>query len=608
MTTKKNGVAPDATTIATVAESEVFVWIDPRRIDPSPFQHRSVFDAAEMDELKADIGKHGIHTPLIIRSHPQDLDKFELATGERRLRCAIDLGLPLVPAHIRPLTDRQVQELQWGENFRRVNPNPLDEAKGLNHLLAYHKKVDGLARYINKPRVYVLTRLQLLSLIDEIQEMTHAGVFNLRDSLEIACLEPKLQRTFFDEKCKGWKEKKGFRIHDLSWVLRSYRCDLTSAIFDGKDKDLDPEAGACTRCPFNSASYQSLFPEMAKRATCNRPECYAKKTEAHLRRTIRELNARHPLAAIVISGSLESTWERALAEIPESFAWPRYDMLDVCTVWPPKEPEHDEFEDEEMEGGFDDEGYAAAMEEYRADLREFQESLQQGRIHRVLYINGHHSEMKYIDPERPRSHQHADGPKAIPVSAAAVKTAIKAGTATLQLLQGEITRLRDREERSVELDQEKIQKEVHTQFNQRLTDPAAPATLTPGDQLGIRLLIYQSLDYQGREKLHELVSYEEESGDGRRMPLTDWLDALTEVQVALMTRIAIYHKTEALLPGKPTAMALLRISTDIGVDFPAIRAAQDKVAADRQQRMTDRITGLEAKIANLKEKVVEPVS
>ncbi len=315
MTTKKNGVAPGATTIATEAESDVFVWIDPRRVDPSPFQHRTVFDPVEMEELKADIDKHGIHTPLIVRRHPGDDDKFELATGERRLRCAIDLGLARVPAHIRPLTDRQVQELQWGENFRRVNPNPLDEAKGLKHLLAYHKTPDGLARYINKPRAYVLTRLQLLSLIDEVQEMTHAGVFNLKDSLEIACLEPKLQQTFFEEKCKGWKEKKGFRIDDLTWVLRSYRCDLTSAIFDGKDKDLVPEAGACTRCPFNSASYQSLFPEMARRATCNRQECYGKKTAAHLRRTIYELNARHPLAAIVISGSLESTWEKALAEI-----------------------------------------------------------------------------------------------------------------------------------------------------------------------------------------------------------------------------------------------------------------------------------------------------
>jgi len=595
MTTKKNGVAPDATTIATVAESEVFVWIDPRRIDPSPFQHRSVFDAAEMEELKADIDKHGIHTPLIVRSHPQDLDKFELATGERRLRCAIDLGLPHVPAHIRPLTDRQVQEMQWGENFRRVNPNPLDEAKGLNHLLAYHKTVDGLARYINKPRAYVLTRLQLLNLIDEIQELTHAGVFNLRDSLEIACLEPKLQRTFFDEKCKGWKEKKGFRIGDLTWILRPYRCDLTSAIFDGKDKDLVPEAGACTRCSFNSASYQSLFPEAASRATCNRQECYAKKTEAHLRKRILEVIALDPPAAIVISGTLESTWERALAEIPESFAWPRYDMLDVCNVWPPKEPEHDEFEDEEMEGGFDVEGYAAALEEYRADLREFQESLQQGRIHRVLYINGHHSEMKYIDPERPRSHGNTGSPTPIPVSAAAVKTALKAGTATPQLLEGEITRLRDREERSGELDQEKIQKEIHAQFNQRLTDPTAPATLTPGDQLGIRLLIYQSLDYQGREKLHELTPYEEESEDGKRMPLTDWLDALTEAQVALMTRIAIHHKSEALLPGKPTAMALVRMATDIGVEVPAIRAAQDKVSAGRQTRIKDRIIGLEAK-------------
>ncbi len=144
-----------------------------------------------------------------------------------------------------------------------------------------------------------------------------------------------------------------------------------------------------------------------------------------------------------------------------------------------------------------------------------EESRQQGRIRRVLYINGHYHEIKYIDPEKPRNHHDAGSPTPIPASAAAVKMALKAGTATPQLLQGEIARLRDRESRTCELDQEKIQKEIHTQFSGRLTDPTSPAALTPGDQLGIRLLIYQSLDYSGRDELHKQVPYEE-GGRGRK--------------------------------------------------------------------------------------------
>ncbi len=75
-----------------------------------------------------------------------------------------------------------------------------------------------------------------------------------------------------------------------------------------------------------------------------------------------------------------------------------------------------------------------------------------------------------------------------------------------------------------------------------------------------------------------------------------------------MTRIVIHHKGEALLPGKPTAIALTRIATDIGVDVDAIRAVQDKVAAGRQTRMTERIASIEVKIANLKDKALEPAA
>jgi hypothetical protein len=72
MTTKRNGVASGANTPTTNVEADVFELIDPRLIDASPFQHRTVFDAAELDELRADIEKHGIHLPLIVRRHPND--------------------------------------------------------------------------------------------------------------------------------------------------------------------------------------------------------------------------------------------------------------------------------------------------------------------------------------------------------------------------------------------------------------------------------------------------------------------------------------------------------------------------------------------------------
>jgi len=81
-----------------------------------------------------------------------------------------------------------------------------------------------------------------------------------------------------------------------------------------------------------------------------------------------------------------------------------------------------------------------------------------------------------------------------------------------------------------------------------------------------------------------------------------------EAQVALMARIAVHQRTEALPPGKPTAIVLFRLRADIGVDVPAIGAAQDKLAAERQGRMNERIAALEDKITTMIEKVAEAAS
>lgn len=584
--------------ISDVCQEGHFERIDPRRIHISPFQHRTIFDAVEMEELRKDIAKNGVHTALIVRKHPGIEGEFELATGERRLRIARELTLPDVPVFIRELTDRQVKELQWSENFRRVNPNPLDEAGSLSQMLEYQKTVDGLARYIGKPKAYVLTRLRLIDLIPVLREMVHAAVFNLRDSLELATLDQDAQKAFFEEYCADWKSKKTFCLRDLPSALTKFRRDLSRAIFDPKDKDLVPEAGACTHCPYNSATYHSLFPDTEKKSVCNRQACFENKCTAQLRRKLAEALVEYKPTALVSDGPIGKMWQALLDKIPDVAALPRFSYYDIYSVKPPSEPDRTDYEYDDDEDRIDEEEYSEALDEYQTEKEEFEKALRDGKLHKGLFLQTGSVGCILFDPNRP----HSSGTNSVTTTAAAVQQAIKAGTATPELLQGEMSRIRERETRSIELDSEKVQMSIHKHFTARLNAKDVLPELTAQDQIGIRLLIYQALNYGARVSIEARIPRREADGDRKPYPLTDWLARMTDAQVALMAREALSCHQEARNPKTDTGKALLLMAEGIGLDVAAVQAAQAKFAETRSNRVSDRLTALQQRVDSLEKK------
>ena len=63
-------------------------------IEPNPNQPRRIFEGVAMEELKQSIAQHGILEPLVVR--PLQGGRYQIVIGERRWRCARDLGLPTV--------------------------------------------------------------------------------------------------------------------------------------------------------------------------------------------------------------------------------------------------------------------------------------------------------------------------------------------------------------------------------------------------------------------------------------------------------------------------------------------------------------------------------
>lgn len=71
-------------------------------ISPNPHNPRLIFEPRELDELKNSISKVGILVPLTVYKNEKSFPKtqFVILDGERRWRCAKELGLETIPANI----------------------------------------------------------------------------------------------------------------------------------------------------------------------------------------------------------------------------------------------------------------------------------------------------------------------------------------------------------------------------------------------------------------------------------------------------------------------------------------------------------------------------
>ena len=154
-------------------QATAFVHLD--LIAPNPFQPRKDFTAGSLAELVGSIREHGVIQPVTLRSIQGG--KFELVSGERRVRAARVAGLDTIPAFVIDVpTDRKMLELAIVENVQREDLNPIEEAESYERLI--HEcglRQDEVAARISKDRTTVSNFLRLLKLPAEIQDSLRKG-------------------------------------------------------------------------------------------------------------------------------------------------------------------------------------------------------------------------------------------------------------------------------------------------------------------------------------------------------------------------------------------------------------------------------------------------
>ena len=142
--------------------------IDINQIETNPFQPRTEFDETALRELAQSIKEQGVIQPVTVRK--LGYNKYQLISGERRLRASKMAGLATIPAFIRVANDEQMLELALIENIHRENLNAIEVAISYQRLIdECNLTQEEVSEKVGKSRSAVANFLRLLKLPPEIQ-------------------------------------------------------------------------------------------------------------------------------------------------------------------------------------------------------------------------------------------------------------------------------------------------------------------------------------------------------------------------------------------------------------------------------------------------------
>lgn len=146
----------------------ITLMIPVNNIRANPYQPRLDFDEIKLQELSDSIKVHGLIQPITVRYIGED--RYELISGERRLRACKMAGIDKIPSYIRDVNDEDIITMALVENVQREQLNPIETALGYQRLLEECSLTqEEVAGKVGKNRTTVTNMLRLLNLPAIIQ-------------------------------------------------------------------------------------------------------------------------------------------------------------------------------------------------------------------------------------------------------------------------------------------------------------------------------------------------------------------------------------------------------------------------------------------------------
>src|SRR5712692_9161554 len=199
-TTSPGGTTPAASPAQIPAGGPLQIDID--LVDPSPYQPRTRFAEAGLEELAQSIRTSGIIQPLVVRRIGA---RYQLIAGERRWRASQRAQLLRVPVVLREVSDEQALELTLIENIQREDLNPIEQARAFQRLMdQFHLTQDEVATRTGKDRATVANSVRLLTLNETFLEWIEEGKITAGHGRALLAIEdPKLRLDLAQKASRG---------------------------------------------------------------------------------------------------------------------------------------------------------------------------------------------------------------------------------------------------------------------------------------------------------------------------------------------------------------------------------------------------------------------
>ena len=263
-------------------------------IDDNPYQPRRHFEEEQLASLSQSLKQHDLLQPIVVR--PKGV-RYELISGERRLRAAIMAGWKTIPAQVREASDRETAELAIIENLQRKDLNALEKADSFKRYLDEHScSHNELAKRLSVDRSTVANLIRLLELPEPVKQsltnnlitagharallplVTTAEQIKLcekivRKSLSVRAVETIVQDSLFDAedgagKSSGGGRKVKRRVGGSNpFQIARLEQELKQAL--GTKVDIREKAGGKGKIVIhfnNHDEFQRLLTQLANRA------------------------------------------------------------------------------------------------------------------------------------------------------------------------------------------------------------------------------------------------------------------------------------------------------------------------------------------------------
>ena len=147
-------------------------------IEINPFQPRSNFNEESLRELATSIKELGVIQPITVRK--LEFNKYQLISGERRLRASKLLGLTTIPAYIRLANDNESLIMALVENIQRHDLDPIEVAISYQRLIEeVNLTQEEMSERVGKKRSTITNYLRLLKLDPIIQTGMRDGFISM---------------------------------------------------------------------------------------------------------------------------------------------------------------------------------------------------------------------------------------------------------------------------------------------------------------------------------------------------------------------------------------------------------------------------------------------